>query len=62
LEKDGKLFFDDQGQGKHVTMSALRQKKYHDLILRFIAVNTGTSLEFSFGRNTGKESSVPSVK
>jgi transcriptional regulator with XRE-family HTH domain len=61
LAREGKLFFDDQGQGKHVTMSALRQRKYHDLILRSIAANTGTSLEYNFGRKTGKETSIFSL-
>jgi hypothetical protein len=31
--------------------SALRQEKYHDLILRSIANITNTNLEFSFGKN-----------
>jgi transcriptional regulator with XRE-family HTH domain len=61
-EKEGKLYFDEQGQGKHVVMSALRQKKYHDLILRSVAANTGTSLEYNFGRKTTKETSFFSVK
>jgi transcriptional regulator with XRE-family HTH domain len=62
LEKEGKLFFDDEGKGSYVVMSALRQKKYHDLILRSIAANTGTSLEYNFGRKIGKETSIFSVK
>ncbi|SEB79058.1 helix-turn-helix transcriptional regulator [Paenibacillus sp. GP183] len=62
MEKEGKLFFDDQGQGKYVTMSALRQKKYHDLILRSVAANTGNSLEYNFGRKTGKSASIISIK
>jgi transcriptional regulator with XRE-family HTH domain len=57
-EKEGKLFFDEQGQGKYVIISALRQKKYHDLILRTIASNTGNSLEYNFGRGSGKETST----
>jgi transcriptional regulator with XRE-family HTH domain len=50
-EKAGKLGFTQTGEGAFVIMSALRQKKYHDLILRSIANNTNTSLEFSFGKN-----------
>jgi transcriptional regulator with XRE-family HTH domain len=61
-EKEGKLYFDEQGQGKHVVMSALRQKKYHELILRSVAANTGTSLEYNFGRKITKETSFFSVK
>lgn len=52
---EGKLYFDEIGIGKYVIMSALRQKKYHDLILRSISKNTGTSLEYSFGRSSEKE-------
>jgi transcriptional regulator with XRE-family HTH domain len=60
--KEGKLFFDESGQGKHVVMSALRQKKYHDLLLRSMAKNTGTSLEYNFGRSSIKETSFFSFK
>jgi transcriptional regulator with XRE-family HTH domain len=61
-KKEGKLFFDEQGLGKHIIMSALRQKKYHDLILRSVANNTGTSLEYNFGRNVGQERTLLSLK
>ncbi|MEK8126404.1 helix-turn-helix transcriptional regulator [Paenibacillus filicis] len=50
-ERRGKLYFDEEGKGAHVTISALRQKKYHDLLVRHVANNTNKSLEFSFGKN-----------
>lgn len=50
-EKRGRLYFDETGKGKHVVISAIRQKKYHDLIIRYVANNTNKSLEFSFGKN-----------
>ncbi|MFE5319015.1 helix-turn-helix domain-containing protein [Paenibacillus sp. NPDC056579] len=49
-DKTGTLHFDPLGIGLSVTMSMLRQRKYHDLILRTIAMNNQTSLEFSFGK------------
>ncbi|WP_036745466.1 helix-turn-helix domain-containing protein [Paenibacillus sp. UNC451MF] len=52
-EKNGNLYFDSKGEGLFVSMSALRQRKYHDLILRKIANNNQTSLEFSFGKTAG---------
>jgi transcriptional regulator with XRE-family HTH domain len=52
VEKDGKLYFDEQGSGVSVTMSAIRQKRYHDLILRSVARNNNTSLEYTFTRNS----------
>jgi transcriptional regulator with XRE-family HTH domain len=51
IEKEGKLFFDEMAEGKHVIISAMRQKRYHELLLRTAAANTGTSLEFNFGRS-----------
>lgn len=54
-ERKGLLFFDEEGR-THVTISAIRQKKYHDLISRKVAVNTRKSLEFTFGKS-GKTSS-----
>jgi transcriptional regulator with XRE-family HTH domain len=47
-EKEGRLYFDEQGTGKYVIISALRQKKYHDLILRSISIHTGANLAYSF--------------
>ncbi|MCS7462242.1 helix-turn-helix domain-containing protein [Paenibacillus doosanensis] len=51
-DRNGKLYFDLKGEGIFVSMSALRQRKYHDLILRKIANNNQTSLEFSFGKTS----------
>lgn len=50
-ERKGLLFFDEDGLGTRVTVSAIRQKKYHDLISRKVAVNTQKSLEFTFGKS-----------
>ncbi len=50
VDREGKLYFDKLGKGKSVTISALRQKKYHDLILRAVADNNGTALEYNFAR------------
>jgi transcriptional regulator with XRE-family HTH domain len=57
-ERNGKLYFDVLGVGHSITMSALRQRKYHDLILRNIAHNNQSSLEFSFGRKGLSHSSL----
>ncbi|WP_159881381.1 helix-turn-helix domain-containing protein [Paenibacillus puerhi] len=57
-EKRGKLYFDEQGTGAEVTISALRQKKYHALLRRYVANNTNKSLEFSIGKpSTGRVAS-----
>ncbi|MFC0212342.1 helix-turn-helix domain-containing protein [Paenibacillus chartarius] len=50
-DRDGKLYFTPDGQGSSVTISALRQKRFHDLILRSVARNNNTSLEYNFGRS-----------
>ncbi|ALS20955.1 MULTISPECIES: helix-turn-helix domain-containing protein [Paenibacillus] len=50
-ERKGLLFFHEDGTGPRVTISAIRQKKYHDLIARKVAANTEKSLEFSFGKS-----------
>jgi DNA-binding LytR/AlgR family response regulator len=50
-EKDGRLYFNPEGEGSYVTISALRQKRFHDLILRSVARNNNTSLEYNFGRS-----------
>ncbi len=42
-EKRGRLHFDETGKGKSVIISAIRQKKYHDLIIRYVANNTNKS-------------------
>lgn len=49
-EREGRLYFDIEGRGSYVTISAIRQKRFHDLILRSVARNTNTSLEYNFGR------------
>ncbi|TVY06690.1 helix-turn-helix domain-containing protein [Paenibacillus cremeus] len=49
-ERKGLIYFDEEGAGSSVTISAIRQRKYHDLILRKVANNTGKSLEISFGK------------
>ncbi|MBP1989313.1 helix-turn-helix domain-containing protein [Paenibacillus eucommiae] len=56
IEKEGKLFFDEQAQGKFVTLSALRQKKYHSLIVQTLASKNGTSLEYNYNRSSAKDS------
>lgn len=61
-EKRGRLYFDEAGRGVYVSISAIRQRKYHDLLLRKVAVNTNKSLEFSYDRTPGKASSLPSVE
>jgi transcriptional regulator with XRE-family HTH domain len=57
-ERSGKLYFDVLGIGYSITMSALRQRKYHDLILRNIANNNQSSLEFSFNKKGISHSSL----
>ncbi|WP_409348111.1 helix-turn-helix domain-containing protein [Paenibacillus gyeongsangnamensis] len=57
-DKRGRLYFDEMGKGVSVTISAIRQRKYHDLLIRKAAVNTNKSLEFSFGRSTGASSAL----
>ncbi|MEW9699827.1 helix-turn-helix domain-containing protein [Paenibacillus sp. SI8] len=39
---EGKLYFDSAGLGRSVTIAALPQKKYHETILEYVAVNSGT--------------------
>jgi transcriptional regulator with XRE-family HTH domain len=60
-ERRGRLYFDAEGKGVHVTISALRQKKYHDLLVRHVANNTNKSLEFSFSKN-GKSQRVQIIE
>jgi transcriptional regulator with XRE-family HTH domain len=60
-ERTGKLYFDVKGEGPSVTMSALRQRKYHDLIIRNIANNNKTCLEFTFDKNGGIHSALSSA-
>jgi transcriptional regulator with XRE-family HTH domain len=50
-QRSGKLYFHADGSGKSIIMSAIRQKKYHELILRAIANNTNSSLEYHYGRS-----------
>lgn len=59
-QRSGKLYFQADGSGASVIMSALRQKKYHDLILRTIANNTHSSMEFTYGRTGLSISLTPS--
>jgi transcriptional regulator with XRE-family HTH domain len=49
-EQGGRLFFDRDGSGISVTMSAMRQRKHHHLILRQIANNNESTVEFSYGK------------
>jgi transcriptional regulator with XRE-family HTH domain len=51
-ERRGLLYFDEEEQGNSVTISAIRQRKFHDLMVRKVAVNTSKSLEFSFGKSS----------
>jgi transcriptional regulator with XRE-family HTH domain len=60
-ERNGKLFFDMTGNGMAITMSALRQRKYHDSILRNIANNNNTSLEYTYGKNGTLQASFSPV-
>ncbi|MGY4759868.1 helix-turn-helix domain-containing protein [Paenibacillus caseinilyticus] len=60
-ERKGKLYFDEEGKGVSVTISAIRQRKYHDLINRHTANNTQRSLEFSFGK-AGKKASFTTAE
>ncbi|NHN31355.1 helix-turn-helix domain-containing protein [Paenibacillus agricola] len=48
-ERSGRLYFDTAGTGVSVALSALRQRKHHNLILRKIANNIQSSLEYSYG-------------
>jgi transcriptional regulator with XRE-family HTH domain len=57
-ERNGFLYFDASGEGVCVTISATRQRKYHELIVRHVANNNQSSLEFSFGKTSGKEASI----
>lgn len=61
-EKKGRLYFDEPGIGVHVVVSAIRQRKYHDLLLRKVAINTNKSLEFSYGRQAGIATSLSSAE
>ncbi|NOV00878.1 helix-turn-helix domain-containing protein [Paenibacillus planticolens] len=61
-EKDGKLYFDPLGISKCVVIAAIRQKKYHDLIVRSVARNTGMGLEFHYDRQSSADSLLSSVK
>jgi transcriptional regulator with XRE-family HTH domain len=49
-EQNGQLYFDVAGSGISVTMSAMCQRKHHNLILRQIANNNESSLEFTLGK------------
>ncbi|MEK8126405.1 helix-turn-helix transcriptional regulator [Paenibacillus filicis] len=60
-EKRGKLYFDEDATGVEITISALRQKKYHALLKRYVANNTHRSLEFSLGKS-GTRTSVQIVE
>ncbi|MBA2943911.1 helix-turn-helix transcriptional regulator [Paenibacillus sp. CGMCC 1.16610] len=62
IEKEGKLYFDTLGISKFVVIAAIRQKKYHDLIIRSVARNTGMGLEFHYERPSAADSLLSSVK
>ncbi|UJF31657.1 helix-turn-helix domain-containing protein [Paenibacillus hexagrammi] len=62
IEKEGTLYFDQPGIGKHVVIAASKQKKYHDLLLRCIARNTGNSLEYHLDRNGSIDSMRSTLK
>ncbi|NRF90702.1 helix-turn-helix transcriptional regulator [Paenibacillus frigoriresistens] len=62
IEKEGKLYFDPLGVSKFVVIAAIRQKKYHDLIIRSVAKNTGMGLEFQYDRNTVTDSLFQTLK
>ncbi|UKS24163.1 helix-turn-helix transcriptional regulator [Paenibacillus sp. HWE-109] len=63
VEREGKLYFDPLGVGKYVVIAAIRQKKYHDLLIRSVARNTGKGLEYQYDRNAGAtESRFSSLK
>ena len=62
IEKEGKLYFDPLGVSKFVVIAAIRQKKYHDLIIRSVARNTGMGLEFQYDRNSATDSLFQSLK
>ncbi|MBP1963534.1 helix-turn-helix domain-containing protein [Paenibacillus aceris] len=61
-EREGKLYFDALGISKFVVIAAIRQKKYHDLIVRSVARNTGMGLEFHYDRLASTDSLLTSVK
>lgn len=50
-ERRGQLYFNENGEGPFVTISAIRQRKYHEQLLRKVANNTKKSLEFSFSKS-----------
>ncbi|MDD9265764.1 helix-turn-helix domain-containing protein [Paenibacillus sp. GCM10023248] len=62
IEREGKLYFDPLGISKFVVIAAIRQKKYHDLIVRSVARNTGMGLEFHYDRAASDGSRISSVK
>jgi transcriptional regulator with XRE-family HTH domain len=62
VEKEGKLYFDSLGLGKHVVIAAIRQKKYHEILIRSVARNTGVSLGYQFDRNSNADPLFPSLK
>ncbi|MDR6548860.1 helix-turn-helix transcriptional regulator [Paenibacillus qinlingensis] len=54
--QEGKLYFDPLGVSLSVTIAALRQKKYHELILRSVARHAGNEIEFNYEKSLLKES------
>jgi len=62
IENEGKLYFDPLGIGKHVIIAATKQMKYHDLLLRHLARNTGKTLNYSFDRSSSMESLFTPLK
>lgn len=61
-EREGKLYFDALGISKFVIIAAIRQKKYHELIVRSVARNTGAGLEFHYERPSAADSLLSSVR
>ncbi|MFC5449644.1 helix-turn-helix domain-containing protein [Paenibacillus aestuarii] len=49
---EGKLYFDAAGEGPYVTIAALPQKKYHQLIISYVARNTGQQPDIEQGTST----------
>ncbi len=59
--KQGKLFFEEEptGKSKFATIAFIKQKLFKNLILRAIANNKGTSLEYNI-KGKGKSSRLDS--
>lgn len=60
--KEGKLYFDPLGVSLCVTIAAVRQKKYHDLIVRSVAKHSGNDLEFHYDTNRMTDARLSSIQ